>query len=209
MRQTVVAALGHVAIALALAIASAPAAHANSSQPILSGGLPEGVRAMAGRSLHLEDGSFALSPIGFLQLCQEDPGACPEAQARRIVLDEGSYAQLTDVNRAVNRAIAPRREDDGADRWQSAASAGDCEDYALAKRARLVAGGWPAGVFSFAMVYTDGGEAHLVLTVRTTIGDLVLDNLNDDLRHWSRLPYRWVKRQSTVAQAYWVEVVAR
>lgn len=71
---------------------------------------------------------------------------------------------------------------------------GDCNDYAVTKRHRLTADGWPARDVLLSEVVTVSGEHHLVV-VRTSDGDLVLDNLTDRIVPWFHKPYRWVRIQ--------------
>lgn len=79
--------------------------------------------------------------------------------------------------------------------WTVANGAGDCDDYALAKRQRLLAAGWPVEKLRLACVFTEtsegrqrlankraGGRAagdHAVLVVSTSAGDFILDNRFD------------------------------
>lgn len=72
---------------------------------------------------------------------------------------------------------------------------GDCEDYALEKRRRLVAAGVPASALSMAVAVTARGEVHAVLVVRFQSGDWVLDNLTPWATPWEDLNYSWVQRQ--------------
>ncbi len=72
---------------------------------------------------------------------------------------------------------------------------GDCEDFALEKRRRLIAAGVPAEALSMAVAVTARGETHAVLVVSFESGDWVLDNLTPWATPWSALNYRWVERQ--------------
>jgi predicted transglutaminase-like cysteine proteinase len=72
---------------------------------------------------------------------------------------------------------------------------GDCEDYALEKRRRLIAAGVPAETLSMAVVVTARGESHAVLVAVFEGGDVVLDNLSPWATPWEDLNYRWVQRQ--------------
>lgn len=72
---------------------------------------------------------------------------------------------------------------------------GDCEDYALEKRRRLIAKGVPAEALSMAVAVTARGETHAVLVVSFESGDWVLDNLTPWATPWNELNYQWVERQ--------------
>jgi predicted transglutaminase-like cysteine proteinase len=72
---------------------------------------------------------------------------------------------------------------------------GDCEDYALEKRAMLTARGWPLEALSLAMAMSDRG-VHAALIAHTDRGDFVLDNFFDPPRGIERSPYRWLSMQT-------------
>jgi predicted transglutaminase-like cysteine proteinase len=101
---------------------------------------------------------------------------------------------LDRVNLAVNRQITPRA-DRGADTWSLDASAGDCEDYVLAKRKQLIAAGLPANALRIAYVKTRTGEGHAVLVVVAGSEHYVLDNLTSAIRPFARTGYRLVSMQ--------------
>ena len=72
------------------------------------------------------------------------------------------------------------------------------------KRRMLMQRGWPASALLITVVRDELGEGHAVLTVRTTSGDLVMDNRLDDVVTWHALPYDFIKRQSSVNPMAWV-----
>lgn len=82
---------------------------------------------------------------------------------------------------------------------------GDCEDYALEKRRRLIAAGVPENVMSLAVAVTARGESHAVLMISLKSGDIVLDNLTPWATPWEDLNYRWVQRQ-VPGTALWTTV---
>lgn len=82
---------------------------------------------------------------------------------------------------------------------------GDCEDYALEKRRRLVAAGVPESAMSLAVAVTARGESHAVLMISLKSGDMVLDNLTPWATPWEDLNYRWVQRQ-VPGTALWTTV---
>jgi predicted transglutaminase-like cysteine proteinase len=51
-----------------------------------------------------------------------------------------------------------------------------------------------------------GDEGHAILTVATTAGDYILDNLTDEMKLWDRTPYRFVKRQAQSDQNVWLQI---
>jgi predicted transglutaminase-like cysteine proteinase len=50
------------------------------------------------------------------------------------------------------------------------------------------------------------GEGHAILTVRTTGGDFVLDNLNDEVKPWDETGYTYLKRQASDHTGRWVTI---
>jgi len=85
---------------------------------------------------------------------------------------------------------------------------GDCEDYALEKRAALIARGWDEGVLQLAVAQAPGFGLHAVLIVATDHGDLVLDNGYETPRPLETLPYRWLSRQSGPSLMSWTRTHA-
>lgn len=129
-------------------------------------------------------------PAAFLIFCLKNPNHCRGGGRSQLALTDEMMATLNVVNRAVNRSIRPRNE--RADKWDVNVSAGDCEDYALTKRARLIDMGLPASALRIATAKTRSGVGHAVLVVRTNQGDLVLDNLNSRIRVWNQTGLRWI-----------------
>ena len=111
-------------------------------------------------------------------------------------------AELQIINRTVNHAFKQRDDEQGliGDHWElpTAARGGDCEDLAILKKAELLKRGWPASTLLLT-VGTLKGAGHAVLTVRTSEGDLVLDNRTDAIKIWSRTPYTFFARQKANA----------
>jgi predicted transglutaminase-like cysteine proteinase len=90
--------------------------------------------------------------------------------------------------------------------WLVSPRAGDCNDYAVTKRHKLLALGWPVRSLLLAEVAISSGEHHLVLVVRTMEGDFVLDNLNGNVLPLSQIGYQWVRAQQTGNPKFWSEV---
>ncbi len=114
-------------------------------------------------------------PIAFQIFCLKYPDDCRASQDTVVDYSEATLKQLVAVNRAVNRSILPRR--DRTDIWSIAPASGDCDDYVMTKRHQLIRAGMPPSALRAAVVRTRGGQAHAILVVATTQGDLVLDNL--------------------------------
>lgn len=131
------------------------------------------------------------APLGYQVMCLKDPSACKGGGKAKVEVTPDLMATLKRVNGQVNRSIKPRN-DSGADIWSASASAGDCEDYVMAKRAALIRAGVPSSSLRIAYVKTRRGEGHAILVVKTNGKDLVLDNLTATIRPLSQTGYRIV-----------------
>lgn len=153
-------------------------------------------------------------PYGFVQLCERTPQECAQGQLeeQRFFASPGRLAELDAVNRAVNHEIEPVTDIElygQTDFWTIPISRGDCEDYALLKRKRLMALGWPASALLITVVRDEKGEGHAVLTARTMQGDFILDNKTDEIRVWHRTRYDFVMRQSYLNPRIWMSLDPR
>jgi len=131
-----------------------------------------------------------------------------------LILTDPLMAELEAVNAEVNAlpyVADPTRW--GADEfWAEIDQAGgDCEDFSIAKRNRLLALGFPAKPLRLATCQTETGEGHAVLTVDTDQGTLVLDNRFPAVLPFERLTalgYRWISRQAGDGGRGWVKINA-
>lgn len=128
------------------------------------------------------------APLGYQLMCLQSPQECKGGGKPSVALTADLMSTLQRVNSHINRTIMPR-QDSGADVWSAAASAGDCEDYVLAKRRALIKAGIPASSLRIAYVKTRRGEGHAILVVKTNRKDLVLDNLSATVEPLSRSGY--------------------
>ena len=156
-----------------------------------------------------------LAPMAFTQFCLKYPSDCKSGrlllEGDRIELNDMRRSELETVNRTVNSSIRPERNENGlaGEKWLLSPLRGDCNDYAVTKRHQLIARGWPARTVLLSEVVTVSGEHHLVTVVRTNSGDLVLDNLTDQIKPWSRTPYRWLRIQTPKNPNYWASISER
>lgn len=118
-----------------------------------------------------------------------------------------AYVTVAEVNRAVNQDIRYRADilvHKTPEFWQAAINEGDCEDYALEKRRRLLALGADMQDLSLATAHTETNEYHAVLIVKTDRGDFVLDNRYPEPMARQELAYRWDKIED---EGKWSSVV--
>ncbi len=155
-----------------------------------------------------------LPPFAHTRFCIKYPADC---EVRRIAFRGGGvkltpsrWADLVEVNRDVNQAIKPERNNEGlaGERWLLSPELGDCNDYAVTKRHELIKRGWPSRSLLLAEVVTSWGEHHLVLVVRTSSGDFVADNLRPSIRPVGKTGYRWARIQSPGNPKFWTLVAA-
>ena len=164
------------------------------------------------RSPFLDLGQTTYTPIGWAEFCQRYKGHCEPTRNRAVEVasTDANVALIYNVNKQVNHAIKAMTDIEhwrAIDRWDYAEDgSGDCEDYALVKRKLLLAAGLPQGALLMTVVRDENLDGHAVLTVRTDRGDLVLDNMSDQLHLWFRTPYRFVKIQSQQDPNTWVSI---
>jgi predicted transglutaminase-like cysteine proteinase len=154
------------------------------------------------------------APYGFVQFCERTPEECRQGQPEdhRFSAGPDRLNELDAVNRAVNREIEAATDLDiygQTEYWTLPTTRGDCEDYALLKRKRLMARGWPTGALLLTVVRDEKGEGHAVLTARTLQGDFILDNKIDEVKVWHRTRYQFLMRQSYLNPRTWMSLDAR
>jgi len=156
----------------------------------------------------------AQPPHGFVRFCEATPAECTSdhGQESRFEASAERLKELDEINRSVNKAIAPATDLEvyGVNEyWTMPRTRGDCEDYALQKRHDLAAKGWPVSSLLMTVVRDEKGEGHAVLTARTVQGDYILDNKIEDVRLWNKTPYQFVMRQSYLNPKVWVALDSR
>ena len=164
------------------------------------------------RGPYMPKGQVTSVPIGHYEFCRSWPEECSRVRelVASVALTPELWQQLVSINIAVNQAIAPAADQDQyrvEEYWTYPTTAGDCEDYALAKRKALVEAGWAPSTLLISVVRKQDGEGHAVLVARTDRGDLVLDNLVGSIMRWDETPYLFVKRQSQADFGQWVEIL--
>jgi predicted transglutaminase-like cysteine proteinase len=168
--------------------------------------------ALRGAIQYIKFDAPTLPPMAFTMFCLKYTEEC---KPRRMVFRGGRLkltaerrADLAEVNHSVNTGIRPQANLEGlaGEKWLLHPASGDCNDYAVTKRHELIARGWPARAVLLSEVVTNWGEHHLVVVVHTFSGDLVLDNLTENIMPWSRKPYRWVRIQMPKNPNYWASL---
>lgn len=182
--------------------------------------------SMALAPLSLAVGGAAREPMGWTDFCKRYQGECDAKAAvvqkaslqsapeigQDIIFDAATRVMIARINSAVNAEVTPATDREmwgHEERWDfPIAGRGDCEDYVLLKRARLMAEGFPRQALLITVVTDLQGDGHAVLTVKTDRGDYILDNMNDEVKLWRETPYGYVKRQAQHDQNAWVSLGA-
>ena len=151
-------------------------------------------------------------PYGWADFCRRyasecDSGPLPPLD---VNLTTKTMKEIGRVGRWVNSHVKPVSDMEHwgvIDRWDYPSDGkGDCEDFALFKRKILIDEGFPRQALLMTVVKDEHNEGHAVLTVKTSAGEFVLDNMTDDVKPWNQTGYRFVKRQSQSDQNAWVQI---
>lgn len=159
------------------------------------------------------------TPWGHDQLCRLFPSECHAdgqvtEESGPYALKEGGAALIRTVNNSVNGSIRPVADPCDSSSgicefWNGLeTTAGDCEEYVLAKRRALInAGLSPSQVLMVIVEEKDVIMKHLVLAVRTDQGVWILDNqtpviwLLEDIEE--KMSYAFLKRQRSDRPLEW------
>lgn len=156
-------------------------------------------------------GSVTSQPIGHYEFCQRYASEC--AVRSKVgpapTLTQHGWQVLNTINTRVNTTVVAMTDQDiygKEEHWAYPVDAGDCEDFVLEKRRQLLAKGFSAADLLITVVRKPDGEGHAVLTVRTSEGDFILDNLSADVKLWTDTPYTYLKRQASFNSGRWVTI---
>jgi predicted transglutaminase-like cysteine proteinase len=146
--------------------------------------------------------------IGWIRFCERNPSECTvdPSEPAVIELTAKDWRTLNQVNQQVNAAIKAKTDKDHwgiEDIWDFAEDGyGDCEDYQLVKRKRLVEAGFSRRALRMTVVIDEEGAGHAVMMVRTTRGDFILDNKLNAILPWHRTGYTYIKREGDEDSAW-------
>jgi len=175
--------------------------------------LQGGAGARSLKSNYAAVGDATSVPYGWVDFCNRRPNECavPSLPAMDINLTPAALHEITRINAQVNAFIEPVSNLDHwgtiLDHWDYPTDGrGDCKIYALYKRKLLMDEGFPRQALLMTVVRDLQGNGHAVLTVRTSKGDIILDNLVENIRQWDETGYRYVKRQSQENPNVWLSL---
>ena len=153
-------------------------------------------------------------PDGFLGVCDRYAWACaPNIPADfSITTDRDILRAARTVNARVNRTvrqISDEAQFNRAEHWTLPTNrGGDCEDFALEKKRQLLLAGVPTDRLMIATAMLPDTTRHAVLVVRTARGDLVLDNLTNQILPWDRTGLTFLRMQNPAQPMLWDAVFA-
>jgi len=151
--------------------------------------------------------SATLAPFQHVRFCLRYPEECQPNSATDEHIQPQKMSLLKSINQKVNQSISPRlKAYDNGEGWTIAPHTGDCNDYAVTKRHELLVHGLPSSALRLSVVKTPEGVGHLVLIVATTDGNMVMDNLTNEILPWQLTTYRWLKIQSMRDPHFWSEL---
>jgi predicted transglutaminase-like cysteine proteinase len=164
------------------------------------------------RSAYIDVGEPTRAPIGWVEFCVRYKGECNTRPStpRDVVLTQKAWADMVKVNIWANENIQPITDLEHwgvVEQWDYPDDGkGDCEDYVLLKRRMLMQAGWPREALLITVVRDKKGDGHAVLTVKTNLGEFILDNQEAEILAWNKTGYRFVKRQSQSDPNVWVSL---
>lgn len=151
------------------------------------------------------------APSGARALCETYAWACASATSTAPV-GAAQIEMVVKINRAANRQIRPVSDEQQyrvAEKWAlPTARGGDCEDYALFKKAKLIEAGISPDRLLLASVLDRRGGSHAVLVLRADGADLVLDNLTNSVKRWDKTGYTFLRMQDPRDPQSWVATMA-
>lgn len=166
--------------------------------------------------------SFLIQPTGSqgsgVAFCAAHPVATGEPIATLSSLHMDAVQEMAfvkSINAEVNRAIRPVADhlttgtDEHWDRpGRGKYLVGDCEDFAIEKRMRLIEAGFSPSRLFYAVAYVKGYGMHIVLVARLASGDVVLDSISPHVLSWEKVKYSWLRVQSTQDPMVWRRIGA-
>jgi predicted transglutaminase-like cysteine proteinase len=138
--------------------------------------------------------------------CMMNPDECRQIGGlERVVYSSEKEQQLVFVHAVVNATVTYKHDIDqyGMLEWWALPKSGygDCEDYAWEIRRQLIGMGWPSSalLITIVSVQVDGvSKGHVVVTARTTAGDLIIDSDGPlgRIKLWHETAYHFNSRQT-------------
>jgi len=169
-------------------------------------------QAVASEGRFLPSVQVSPPPSGARQLCNQYNWAC-STKASVLMSGQQEMQIIKRVNRRINsttRSVTDQSQYRTSERWALPTSrGGDCEDFALLKKRDLIRAGVDPSKLLIATVLDTRRNSHAVLVYRSAGGDLVLDNLTNQIKPWSATRYLFLRMQNPRKPSSWVSVYGR
>ncbi|WP_372574400.1 transglutaminase-like cysteine peptidase [Ruegeria jejuensis] len=165
--------------------------------------------AQAGDARFMEVSARFPAPSGANDLCRSYAWACAGSRGQRLdsALEFDLVRQVNRQVNAVTRDVTDRQQYNMEEKWAlPTRMGGDCEDFALLKKRDLIRLGVDPRRLLLATVLDRRRNAHAVLIYRSSQGDLVLDNLSNQIRPWKATGYIFLRMQDPRRPRSWVGV---
>lgn len=110
-------------------------------------------------------------------------------------MEVNSYKLAEKINEEVNNSITYKTDIENYGKpefWEATDKYGDCEDYALVKRGKLLSAGWPIDKMGLVCCNIPNQGGHCVLYVETDKGGFIMDNRFSGMRDPTALDYEWI-----------------
>jgi len=146
--------------------------------------------------------------MGWVRFCAQNPAECSvdPSEPATVTLGAKEWQMLNRVNQQVNAGIKAKTDMDHwgvEDVWDFAEDGyGDCEDFQLVKRRKLVEAGFPRRALRMTVVIDEEGAGHAVMMVRTNRGDFILDNKRNAILPWHKTGYTYIKREGDAGSSW-------
>lgn len=146
----------------------------------------------SGNLTQLETGEHHGPIQADVTFCANNPDEC------KVPMTARAYASIQTAHAGLRYQFQYEWDKPGTegDVWEIT-NKGDCEDYALSLQ-KLLRSQWPrhAQAFNIAIVTTETGQGHAVLTVDALEGTLVCDLRYPECADHAFFPYKYLVKQS-------------
>ncbi len=179
---------------------------------LISGSLLIGTEASAKDAAFIQSVAASPPPSGARQLCRQYSWACAHKSISTLSISQ-EMQLVKEINRRVNRStreVTDQSQYKTRELWALPTSrGGDCEDFALLKKRDLIQAGLDPRKLLLATVLDTRRNSHAVLIYRSSHGDLVLDNVTNQIKPWKATRYLFLRMQDPKQPAKWLGVYGK
>ncbi len=179
---------------------------------LINGSLLFGTEASAKDAAFIPSIAASPPPSGARQLCGKYSWACAQKGIGSLSTSQ-ELKLVKEINRRVNRStreVTDQSQYKTSELWALPTSrGGDCEDFALLKKRDLIQAGFDPRKLLLATVLDTRRNSHAVLVYRSSDGDLVLDNLTNQIKPWKATRYLFLRMQDPKQPARWLGVYGK